>query len=56
MDEYIDDLFLKEAVFEVALPEIQKRQFVKQNHEIKPMISLLDPDLILDKFEVKDEE
>ena len=56
MDEYIDDLFLKEAAFEVTLPVIPKRYILEQNNEIEPRISLLDADLMLDEYEVKDEE
>ena len=56
MDEYIDELFTKEAVFDVTLPVIPKRYILEQNNEIEARISLLDADLMLDEFEVKNEE
>jgi pre-mRNA-splicing factor 38A len=55
MDEFIDELFLKEAVYEVTLPVIPKRYILEQNNDIEPRVSLLDAELMLDDYEIKEE-
>lgn len=56
MDEFADDLLMKDIMFEVTLPNLPKRRVLEECREIDDRVSLLqmETDVIADELDFKD--